>query len=360
MFRFILIFTGVTLVSSFNVGHAQTTTSKVESTLTKTDPYVFGKITGTRLIRDHLNVAFALKRSDGLHAGDRLVIIRPSAGNVVVDEVEVDIVEDRQSAGRCLRHQRLVEVGDVVVFQRTLNQETTPASESRTSNDLYAEITFWSPPKGETRTTFNARLERLTWEGLLDIRDVQALIYLDQVSQARMTIPAGSIKQLRLNGMVLVVDGPKKTLVAAAIHDYREVVRADAIVRERIELVKARIASEERIAIAAHQANSDAQVRIATARAQADHEAHFRLADLASRERLAREQIDRDYDLARERIVAQANANATSTANSNQHLSRALTAAGGLLQIAAYFNPKQAEGLNAISGGTAILGAIIN
>ena len=321
---------------------------------TKAAAYVFGRVTRTGMLNGGWLAEFAINQSDGLRAGDRLIVVRPTAANSIIDELLVKSVDHRQAVGRCA-HGKLVAVGDVAVFQRTLSPDVAPTSSDRSYGDMYAEITFWNRPVGETRTTFNARIERITWEGMLDVRDIEALVLMDGIREARMSIPATSVKQMRLNGLVLVVDPPKQTLVAAAIHDYREVVRADVAERRRIELAKARIASEERIRIAEAQAriDADAQIRIAETRARVDADTRAKLAAVESNERIERARIEREYVVARQRIESQTNS------NSNDLLSRALTAVGGLLQIGAYFMPERGDALNAVAGGTQLIQAMI-
>ena len=46
--------------------------------------YVLGKVTRTGLNRGRLHAEFGINKADGLRAGERLIVIRPSAGNVVL------------------------------------------------------------------------------------------------------------------------------------------------------------------------------------------------------------------------------------------------------------------------------------
>jgi hypothetical protein len=370
----------VTTLSQLIGASAQEEASYRKAVRSRPGAYVLGKVTRTETIRGRLFTEFGITQADGLRSGERLLVLRPTAGNAVIDEITVEIAGNQQSVGRCV-HPRGAQQGDVVLYQRTLNLDDSPSAASRHLGDLYSEITFWSPPRGQSRNTFNARIERITWEGKIDIRDVEATVFLDGVRDVRMTIPAESFKQMRLNGLVLVVDGPKRTLVAAAVHDYREVVRADAAERERIEIAKARIAADEQVRIAAAQiaadarvriaaanasaaadarvriaeanasADADARVRIAEAHARAGSEERIRLAEIAARERTDKERLGRYDTYSRERVAA--------NADSNEGLRRALTAAGGLLAIGAYFDPKHADALGGLAGAAALFQAII-
>jgi hypothetical protein len=227
---------------------------------------------------------FELGQIDGLTPGVRLLVIRPSAGNAVVDEVAVTVVNSRLSAGKMIHKQVLP--GDLVVFQHTLPPGAEPASADASGGmGVFAEITFFSAPRGESRTTFNAQIKRVSWAGLIDIRDIEADFFLDQIRRVTWTVPAPAIKQMRLNGNLFAVDTPKKTMVTVAVIDYRQVLRAKEAQRERIRLGE--IASEERIRTA------EAKARIA-----ADSDERIRLAELASQERIQLERISAEKERA--------------------------------------------------------------
>jgi hypothetical protein len=210
------------------------------------------------------------------------VVVRPTAGDIVVDELVVMIVGEGQSVGKSQR--KGAKPGDAVLVQTA---DTFGAQSPSTNTDglrgLFAEVTFHAPPPGETRTTFNAMIERVSFLGLVDIRDVEVVLYADQVRRSRMTLLPAHIKQLKVNGHLFVMDAPKRSLVVAAIRDYRETLRAEEARRERLRL--AEIASAERIRIA------EAQAMVAAAQSRE----RVRLAELASAERveLARLSVER-------------------------------------------------------------------
>ena len=363
----------VVLALSLSLAHnaaAQGTGSNSARAKMKASAYATGKVTATKVIRGTLHAEFGLKDSDGLRADDRVIVVRPSAGNIFIDEIRVSIVDGQQAVGRCVRA-RGVEPGDIAIFQRTLNLDHPITANSRPNGDLFCEITFHAPPPGETRTTFNGRLARITWEGMIDIRDIEAVVYMDSVRSSKTTIEASLIKQMRINGLVLVPDGPKQTLIAAAVHDYRELARADAAERERIAIAQARIAADERVRIASVRANADAQVRIAEARENAEAqvriaearenaEAQVRIAqaramtesnerlrgaEQASRERIRLAQIEREFDYAREPFAFD---------DSGREFNRAMNAVEGLLMIGACIEPGLAT-TSAVFGGVSKL-----
>lgn len=235
-------------------------------------------------------VEFRLGRPDGVHVGARLPVVRPSAGGVVVDEVVVTIVDDHQAVGKCQRNG--VRPGDVVVTQRTSTYGgRAPSTDADGLAGLFAEVTLVVPPQGETRTTFNAQIERISWSGLVDIRDVEAILLTDRQRRTRYTLTGPQIKQLKVNGHLFVNDAPKDTLVTAEIHDFRTSLRAEEARRERMRL--AEIASAERVRIAETRA-----------RIESDSAERVRLAQLASAERVELERLQTE----REKAVAQGKA----------------------------------------------------
>ena len=331
----------VVLALSLSLAHnaaAQGTGSNSARAKMKASAYATGKVTATKVIRGTLHAEFGLKDSDGLRADDRVIVVRPSAGNIFIDEIRVSIVDGQQAVGRCVRA-RGVEPGDIAIFQRTLNLDHPITANSRPNGDLFCEITFHAPPPGETRTTFNGRLARITWEGMIDIRDIEAVVYMDSVRSSKTTIEASLIKQMRINGLVLVPDGPKQTLIAAAVHDYRELARADAAERERIAI------AEAQVRIAEARENAEAQVRIAQARAMTESNERLRGAEQASRERIRLAQIEREFDYAREPFAFD---------DSGREFNRAMNAVEGLLMIGACIEPGLAT-TSAVFGGVSKL-----
>jgi hypothetical protein len=272
------------LVGLANRAEAQGTPSSAAGSFAS-GPYRRGEI--GRVSRDLAE--FRLGRAEGVHAGARLLVVRPSAGDVVVDELVVTIVGDGQSVGKSQRHG--LKPGDAVLIQ---NADTMGGRYPTTNPDgvagLFGEVTLYQPPAGETRKTFNVMIERVSFLGLVDVRDLEVILFGDLVRRQRLTLLPWQIKQLKLNGNLFVPDPPKRSLVTAEIHDFRESLRAEEARRERIRLSE--LASAERIKIA------ESQAQIA-----ADSAERIRLHELAATERieLARLTAEREASLAKAR-----------------------------------------------------------
>lgn len=243
----------------------------------RSSAYVFGRALRFNKARDRIE--FALGSVHGVRVGAVLPVRRPIQGGRLVAEAQILLVDERQAVGRVPKGV-LIE-GDEVVLQRNLDE---PPPGMHDLSALHAEITFARPAPGASRRTYHGRILDVAWAGPLDLASVRVELLLGTGTRT-LSYRAAEVSQMRVNGVLMVPDPVKASLVAAAVLPLRETLRAEEKriqelrlaeiqARERVRL--AEIASNERVRVAEAQAQEYAQRALAAAvssRMEAEREA---------------------------------------------------------------------------------------